>query len=176
MKSLRLRAAVVGLATVAALAVAPLPAEAASKCTGVSGNWRCYSTTSSPTYSTKVIRSWVLSNTTNLTVNARCTVTTSASYSSTSTQSVTASVKAELFGVAEASVSGTQTFTDTLTVTEATALEFSFKMAPGTTRTCRLIHGYYKVGTKYEEWSNYKVVKTVTGTTTVPFQWGLELA
>lgn len=176
MKSFKLRAAAIGLATAAALVVAPPPAEAASSCTGVSGYWKCYSTTSSPTYSTTVIRSWVLSNTTNQTVNASCTVTTSASYSSASSQSVTASVKAGLFGVAEATVSGTQTFTDTLTVSEATALQFSFKMAPGTTRTCRLIHAYYKVGTKYVEYSNYKIVKSVTGTTTVPYQWGLQLA
>lgn len=43
-------------------------------------------------------------------------------------------------------------------------------------RTCQLIHGYYKVGTKYEKWSNYKVIESKTGTTTVPFQWGLRLS
>jgi hypothetical protein len=123
-----------------------------------------------------VLRSWALQNATNKTINATCTVTQSASYSSTSSQSVTASVKAGLFAVAEATVSGTQTFTDTLTVSEATALSFSFKLGPGESRVCQLTHGYYKVGTKYERWYNYKVVETKTGTTTVPYRWGLRLA
>ena len=60
----------------------------------------------------------------------------------------------------------------TLSVTEAAALAFSFKLAPGESRTCQLFHGYYKVGTKYERWSNYKVAESKSGTTTVPFQWG----
>ncbi len=175
-KRLKVAAAAVGLGVVTAGFVAPVSAQAASSCSGASGYWTCYSTTGSKTYSEKVIRSWVLRNSSSQKVTARCTVTSSASYSSSSSQSVTASAKASLFSVAEVTVSGTQTFTDTLTVNEATALEFSFTLNPGQSRTCHLIHGYYKVGTKYEHWNNYKVVESKTGTTTVPFQWGLELA
>jgi hypothetical protein len=166
----------VGLGVFAAGLIAPASAQAASSCSGASGYWTCYSTTGTKSYATTVIRSWSLINSTSKTINAKCTVTTSASYSSTSSQSVSASVKAGLFGVAEGTVTGTQTFTDTLTVSEATALEFSFTMGPGESRVCQLTHGYYKVGTKYEQWNNYKVVTSLTGTTTVPYQWGLRLA
>lgn len=176
MMGLRLKAVMVGVATALVMLLTPASAHAASTCSGASGYWTCYSTTGAKSYATKVIRSWVLSNTTSKTINASCTVTTSASYSSTSSQSVSASAKAGLFGVAEATVSGTQTFTDTLTVTEATALSFSFSLGAGEKRTCQLIHGYYKVGTKYEVWNNYSVVTSLTGTTTVPYQWGLQLA
>lgn len=176
MRRLKLKAALVGLTMGAAVFAAPASAQAASSCQGTSGYWSCYSTTSAPVYHTTVRKSWVLQNTTGQTVNARCSVTTTNSYSSSSSQSVTATAKVELFKVAEVSVSGTQTFTNTLTVSEAAALEFTFKMAPHTSRTCQLIHGYYTVGTKYERWSAYKVVETRTGSTTVPFQWGLRLA
>lgn len=176
MRRLKLKAALVGLTMGAAVFAAPASAQAASSCQGTSGYWSCYSTTGAKVYHTTVRRSWVLQNTTNQTVSARCNVTTTNSYASSSSQSVTATAKVELFKVAELSVSGTQTFTNTLTVSEAAGLEFNFQMAPHTSRTCQLIHGYYTVPTKYERWSNYKVVETRTGSTTVPFQWGLRLA
>lgn len=176
MNAWKTRTALMSLGVVAAsFAFAPT-AQAASSCSGPSGGWTCYSTTGSKSYTTTVIRSWVLENATSKTINAKCAVTKSASYSSTSSQSVSATAKASLFKVAELSVTGTQTFTDTITVSEAASLEFSFELGPGERRTCQLTHGYYKVGTKYERWSNYKVVESRTGTTTVPFQWGLRLA
>lgn len=176
MTTVTLKAALIGVGLLASTIAVATPAQAASSCSGGSGNWTCYSTTGSKSYSTTVVRSWVLQNSTSKTINATCTVTKSASYSSTSSQSVSATAKASLFQVAELSVTGTQTFTDTVTVSEAAALAFSFKLAPGESRTCQLFHGYYKVGTKYERWSNYKVAESKSGTTTVPFQWGLRLS
>jgi hypothetical protein len=176
MKRLKAGIMAIGLG-VSALTLLPAPsAQAASSCTGTSGYWSCVSTTGAKVWKTTVIRSWVLKNSTTSTQsNAKCNVTTSASYSSATSFSVTASVKAQLFGVAEATVSGTQSFTDTLTTTEANSLEQSFTLKPGQSVTCRLFAGYYSVPTKHEQWNNYKVVSTKTGTTTVPFNWGLEI-
>lgn len=167
--------AAVGLGIVAAGLVAPVSAEAASRCTGASGYWNCYSTTTGPSYARTVVRSWPVINNSPRKVTASCTLTSNATFSSSSSQAVSATVKGELFKVAEVTVAGTQTFTDTLTVSESTALAASFVLNPGESATCRLVHGYYRVGTKYERYSNYKVVESKTGTTNVPYQWGLQI-
>ena len=67
---------------------------------------------------------------------------------------MTASVKVDLFEVAEATISGTQAYTNTLTRSEADSLEQSFTLKPGHSVTCQLFVGYYSVGTKYEQWNN----------------------
>jgi hypothetical protein len=175
-KITRIAAAVAGMGLVAAGLVPAGAAEAASRCSGASGYWTCYSTTGTRTWHTKVMRSWILKNSTSRTKsNAKCNVTVSTSYSSSSSQSVTATAKVSLFKVAEASISGTQTFTNTLTTTEANSLEQSFTLRPGQSVTCQLFVGYYSVGTKYVHWNNYRIVESKSGRTTVPFNWGLNI-
>lgn len=176
MKVLKVAAsAAVGLGVVAASLVTPVSAEAASRCTGASGYWNCYTTTTGPAYATAVVRSWPVINDSPRKITASCRLTSNATFSTSSSQAVSATVKGELFKVAEVTVGGTQERVNTLTVSESTSLAASFVLNPRESATCRLIHGYYRVGTRYERYSNYKVVENKSGTTTVPYQWGLQV-
>ncbi len=176
MKVLKVAAsAAVGLGVVAAGLLAPASAEAASRCTGVSGYWTCYSTTTGPAYATTVLRSWPIRNDSPRKITASCRLVSNLTYSSSSSQTVSADAKIKLYEVAELTVGGAQERVNTLTVSESTALAATFVLNPGESATCRAIHGYYRVGTRYERYSNYKVIESKSGTTTVPYSWGLQV-
>jgi hypothetical protein len=168
--------AAVGLGIVAAGLVAPVEADAASRCTGASGYWTCYSTTTGPAYATSVVKSWPIRNTSPRKITASCRLTSNVTFSSSSSQTVSVTSKVELYKVAELTVAGTQERVNTLTVSESTSLAASFVLNPGESATCKLTHGYYRVGTRYQRYSNYKVVEDKRGTTTVPYEWGLDVA
>lgn len=171
----RLLGAALGTATLLAtsLLVAP-PANAASQCSGVSGNWTCV-TTSAITYKTLVADTVPLINASKYTATMHCSFTTTATRSWTTSSSITAGVKAEVWGVAEASVSGTQTQTLSMTGSQATTAGGSVVLPPGGSVTCQRIYGYYTMSTKVEYWSNYKVTKTQTFPTTVPYHFGVKI-
>ena len=167
--------AALGLGVVAASLLAPASAEAATRCTGPEGFWQCYTTTTGPVYARTIVDRWPVINDSPRRVTASCRLERAATFSTSTNMAVSAHVKYELFKVAELTVGGTQERNNTLTVSESVALAATFVLNPGESATCRLIHGYYRVGTKYERFSNYRVIESRTGTTTVPFSWGLQV-
>jgi hypothetical protein len=174
MKHPRLAAVLLPLLAVLGLVAMPSAAQAASTCSGVSGYWTCYATTGSTAYHQVTLETVVLQNNTSKAITMNCGFTQSESYSSSSTQSATVSIKAGLWGVAEGTVSGTQSQTMTISSSSATTLGGSPSVPAHTTYTCRLFNGYYSVPTDYQTWSNY-VVTHHYGTTTVPFKWGVSI-
>jgi hypothetical protein len=170
-----LASAAAGLGVLAAGLLAPVEADAASRCTGASGYWTCYSTTTGPAYARTVVKSWPISNDSPRRINASCRLQANLTFSSSSSQAISSTAKIELYKVAELTVGGTQERVNTLTVSESTALAATFVLNPGESATCQAVHGHYRVGTKYERYNNYKVIESKTGTTTVPYSWGLRV-
>lgn len=169
-----LLAALFAVTVFASSLVTAAPAQAASQCTGVSGNWTCV-TTSNIVYHTSVTDTVPLINASKYTATMHCSFTTTVTRSWAVSVSLTASVKASVWGVAEASISGTQTQTLTMTGSQATTAGGSVVLPPGGSVVCQRIYGYYTMSTKVEIWSNYKVISTKNLTTTVPFHFGVKL-
>lgn len=166
--------ALVAVIAFAASLLTAAPAQAASQCSGVSGNWTCV-TTSNIVYHTTVTDTVPLINASKYTATMHCSFTSTVTRSWTVSTSLTAGVKGTVWGVAEVSVSGTQTQTLSMTGSEATTAGGSVVLPPGGSVICQRIYGYYSMSTKVELWSNYKVTQTLNFTTTVPYHFGVKL-
>lgn len=159
---------------VAAGCLMPVQADAAKRCTGVSGNWTCIST-GSPRYSSQVAERMPLRNGFNRAADFECKFTRSISRSWSTTTELSESLQASVWVVAEASVSGTQSKKLEETTQSSSEAGIKVRLESGERAICRRLYGSYSMPTTVEMWSNYKLISKKTFTTVVPYDFSVDL-
>lgn len=152
-----------------------IPASAATKCEGGTTAGRCI-TTSNPVYRSTVVESVPLIN-----ASKTKTVTMSCGFSQTITRTwgvsatLSAEVKAKVWGVVEATVGGSQTASLSQTASAATTAGGSVTLKPGESVTCQRIYGYYTMTTVISTWTASKSLPEQRFTSTLPYSLGVKI-
>ncbi|MBP2416428.1 hypothetical protein ACFFOM_06800 [Microlunatus capsulatus] len=155
-----------------ALLTAP-PAAAATRCQGGTGSSRCV-TVSNVKKHLKVVESVSLENKSSKKVTMHCSFTKSISRTTTGSISLTAGVKAQVFGVAEASTSIDITSSVSQSASQATTAGGSVVLRSHESVLCQRTYGYVKADVK-EVTSTSTKSSTRRYTVTIPVNMGVRV-